>query len=393
MINQGQSSASCRILKAIFNPKLVGNLAIVLVVVFWVFGNFLTNYIEKDYNKPWLITFLNNLPFLVYFVFFVRRDPLQCYLDQFNEPSLSVEKKKTAVQLDQQKDSSSMATSHQSTMGSSYWNTAKIALPFSVLYLGSNWLTNAAFAYTAVSAVCILSSTCGFFTLIFGWIAHIEHLSLLRVISATATCLGAIAVFIPDLSMARISFAGNFMALLGAVTYGMYSVYLKRASFGSNLSMMTLFAFCGLYSTILAWPVLSFMHISRYEVFELPRESRVYWLVLLNMLAGSFLPNYFWSVAIQCTTPLIVAVGIAFNIPLTIAIQFFMEGSESEKMIYHLLAGLLVLTGLIVANVAEIFPNADLIWDQSVASDTAIESMNTASNNEDQEPLRSSALD
>lgn len=237
--------------------------------------------------------------------------------------------------------------------------TAKIAFYFFAIYLASNSVTNKAFEKTMVSSASILAATSGFFTLLLGRIVGVEKITFLRAIAVLVSVGGVLIMGIPMFQDAENHLFGNLLALLGAFLYGLYSVFLKKVCVNEDrLSMPILFAFGGLYTLVFGWILLLILHFTGLEVICLPPNFWTCILIGINTFFGVLLPNYLWSVAFQCTSPLIVAIGTSFMIPLTIAIELI-RGVKQHYFVFRIMSGVFIILGFIIASLADFFPLVD----------------------------------
>lgn len=236
---------------------------------------------------------------------------------------------------------------------------AKIAIVFCALYLASNYATNLAFGNTSVGSASILAATCGFFTLIFGWLMGVEVLSVMRILAVLISVGGVVLIGIPEFRSSDNRMMGNLFAIIGAILYGIYSVFLKRVAIDeSRLSMPLIFAFGGLYTLLFAWPILLALHWSGVETLELPSDNKTAAFLVFNVIFGGLIPNYLWNVAFVCTSPLVVAIGISFNIPLTLVVETIKDNKNLFD--YRFGAGICVVIGFIIVNLSNIYPAIDL---------------------------------
>lgn len=294
--------------------------------------------------------YLTNLSFMLYFFFWIIEDPVQRLIRSQAKEEQPVQK--STIDGVQVKELPPFTRSQ----------VAKIAFVFFVLYLASNYSTNKAFGTTSVSSASILAATCGFFTLVFGWIMGVEVLSIMRIVAVLISVGGVLLLGIPEFLNSSSRTVGNAFALVGAVFYGVYSIFLKRVAIDeSRISMPILFGFGGLYTLLFAWPVLLLLHWTEVETFELPPNSQVYLYLAINVFFGGFLPNYLWNVAFVCTSPLVVAIGISFCIPLTLVVDYY-RGEPVD--ISRTSSGLLVVVGFIIVNLSNIYPQLDLAAEQ-----------------------------
>lgn len=244
---------------------------------------------------------------------------------------------------------------------------AKMALVFFALYIASNYLVNRSFVSgpvssdsavrSPVSSASILASTSAVFTLIFGCLAGVDVVSVLRV-AAVLVSVGGVAVlgfhsfFDNDNSWSR-----TLCGLMGAILYGIYSTFVKRKSIDeARINMPLLFGFSGLWTIFLAWPFFFILHYTNVEPFVLPNASQIK-MILINVFLGGLLPNYLWNVAYVCTTPLIVAIGLSFTIPLTILVEWWRNEPIDPVRVY---SALCVISGFILVNLANLYPAWDM---------------------------------
>lgn len=294
----------------------------------------------KTYPNPFFMSYLTNLSYMLYFIFWVFNDPI----NHLTRSSKTEEESNPDIKI-------------YELPPLTRTQIAKVAFVFFFLYLSSNYATNMAYQKTSVSSTSILAATCGLFTLIFGWVMGVEVLSVMRILAVLISAGGVLLLGIPDLMKSDSTAIGNTFALMGAIFYGVYSIFLKRVAVDeSRISMPILFAFSGLYTLLFAWPILVGLDYFGIEPFKLPTGKMLYY-VLLNVILGGFVPNYLWNVAFVCTSPLVVAIGISFSIPITLTIEYFC-GNPAPML--RVLSGLLIVMGFIIVNLANIFPKWDL---------------------------------
>lgn len=237
--------------------------------------------------------------------------------------------------------------------------TIKIAAVAFVFYFTSNFANNMACGLTSTGSASILASTCGFFTLVFGRVAGVEKLTFPKLVAVLISVGGVIILGASEFSDSKNTMKGNALALAGAALYGVYSTYLKKATVDeSRVSMLSLFAFVGFFTMLLTWPVLFILDYIKFEPLELPPSSTVVWYMIINLVFGSLLPNYLWNVAFLYTSQMVVAIGLSFTIPLTLAIEYFYEGKSVS--IFKIGSAICLLIGFSIVNVVTIWPKYDV---------------------------------
>ena len=111
---------------------------------------------------------------------------------------------------------------------------------------------------------------------------------------------------------------GDFLALIGAAFYGVYTALLKaRVGDESHVDMQMLFGFSGLISALVLWPGVVIVHMYGWEPFELPSSLQV-WVMLAATYAMNLIANISWAYAMLLTTPLLVTVGLSLTTPVVL---------------------------------------------------------------------------
>lgn len=315
---------------------LFGSSAVFFVVILWSLSSYLTSNVLDNYKYPIVVTVANNISFLFYFIFLVLPDPMMEFLKNQKEKDGTVSSAEEAIEIEEGSGGDLENNRGQSTGNNSAVNdtgklppltlkeTARIAYIFFILYFLSNFLLNFSLQDGKITSVSNLTSTSGFFTLIIGYVYGVEILSVLRLsavaLSVVATLLSVIS---PDFSLSSDSTVAAFFALSSAFAYGVYSIYLKKATKDeSRVSMPLLFAFVGLYTLLSIIPIMIVCHCTGLYVIELPdRKTTIY--IVINAIVGALIPNYMWNIAFSLTTPLMVAIGLAFCTPLGVLAGWF----------------------------------------------------------------------
>lgn len=286
----------------------------------------------EEYQKPFLMTVLSCFSLQFYFVFMILGDPLKPKTDP----------ESTVVPL-------------------TIEETAKLAIVSCFLYFGMNYFSTISFGLTSIGSASILASTCGFFTLVIGKVAGVEQLSFLRVVSVLIGAAGVVILGVSEFTGQDTKALGNMFAILGAALYGVNSVVLKKASGDeSRISTLNLFAFVGLYVTILSPPFFALLHYTGIETFELPPNNMIYLYLVVNIIFGSLIPNYLWNIAFAYTSQLVVAIGISFTTPLTLVVEYFQN--PAYVTLQKILSAACIILAFGIVNMVEIRPE----WEASL---------------------------
>ena len=77
---------------------------------------------------------------------------------------------------------------------------------------------------------------------------------------------------------------GDILALLSAVFYALYVIFLKiQIREESRIDMQLFFGFVGLFNIIGSWPIGVLLHLMNIEPFSMPRGRNVVAAVLINV--------------------------------------------------------------------------------------------------------------
>lgn len=226
-----------------------------------------------------------------------------------------------------------------------------------VAYFCAVYLSNASFRFTTVASSTIMGTTNCFFLLLLGWAFGTDKLTMLKLLAITTTFLGACTLVASELWHGHWRLAGNLMSFGSAALFSLYSVVLTKLSGNSNrVSQPLLFATVGTYSMLFLWPLFIILHYADVEPFLWPYDLESWASILFNVIFGTLVPTYLWTLAFKLTSPLVVAVGVSCAVPLTLIFELIYS---NHLPWISVLAGSLVVAGFLLINTKSLCPNKD----------------------------------
>jgi len=188
-----------------------------------------------------------------------------------------------------------------------------ISATFCLLWFAANYFYNLSLNMTDISSNTIICNTSIIFVFIFSWIfLKTEKYNWIK-IAGIFTCFGGACIVIfsnpsnDSLKLSSKTIFGDLFALCSAVSYGLYSTFLKRRipSDRETYFKASLFlGLVGLCNLIFLLPLFPILHYSGIETFEWPPGKTLGYLTL-NALIGTCVSDYCWAWSVVILGPLI----------------------------------------------------------------------------------------
>lgn len=221
--------------------------------------------------------------------------------------------------------------------------TFKVATQFCPLWFLANYFYNFSLNLTSVSSSTILSSTSGLITLVLSiWVLG-ESPDFCKFFAALLSFGGVIIISIEDSSSETESIVGDFLALVSAVFYSLYCIFLSKYS--QVVYLPHLFGFVGLVNFLFFWPFFAVFQYFGLEKFEIPTGT-VWLFLFINALFGTFLSDLLWAFSIKLLNPVVCTLGITLTIPLSMTVDFLVNGKNFS--VSYMLGGLMIVAGFFV---------------------------------------------
>ncbi|GAQ88047.1 hypothetical protein KFL_003960080 [Klebsormidium nitens] len=245
---------------------------------------------------------------------------------------------------------------------------ARIGLVIAPLWFMGQYTFNLSLILTTVTSNTILSSCSSLFTFIISvvWLKEPFTFFKLAMIGCVmgGTALVSVADSAPDpqsRNRAPNPILGDALVLLSALLYATYTTMLRKelpderseeeegeAVPEQKVSTALVFGFVGLFGALLLWPILLGLHVTGVERVR-KMGGRQFGLIIAKGLLDNVLSDYLWARAVVLTTPTAATVGLAFQTPIAIVADIFINRNSPSVLL--LVGGALVTVGFFGINV------------------------------------------
>lgn len=189
----------------------------------------------------------------------------------------------------------------------------KISGTFCFLWFAANYFYNLSLNMTDISSNTIISNTSIIFVFLFSWLfLKTEKFNWVKIVGIIV-CFGGACMVILDpsgndkLQMSAKTIFGDLFALCSAVSYGLYSTFLKKRipnEWEKYFKASLFLGLVGLCNLVLLLPLFPILHFTNIERFELPPGKTLGYLTL-NALIGTCVSDYCWARSVVILGPLI----------------------------------------------------------------------------------------
>jgi len=216
-----------------------------------------------------------------------------------------------------------------------------------------HWLNTWSMKYTSQGSAVVLSTLSGPFYLVLSNLFLKEPIACTNVIGLVMVLGGSVLIWYQDDGHDNDESnptLGNTLAVLSAFAYASYGTLMKLLiKDDSKLSTFLYLGLVGLWNVACLWPLFFVLDYSGLEHIRRLDWNNIGLLTLLG--ATTVLGDYFIARSILLISPLVVTVGLSFDVPLSLVADYLFF-DKPMPFLYILGAGFL-LVGFLLVNLAQ----------------------------------------
>ncbi|CDK24498.1 unnamed protein product [Kuraishia capsulata CBS 1993] len=313
-----------------------------IVVVFWIASTQLINSVTKtgEYEQPFFVSYITGGSFVIYAIpdaidFVRRRIFRESGSDEVKSPTLDEE----TPLIDSAFSETVIQTPDiKLTQG----EIILLALETATIYFIGNACGSAALKFTSATNQTILMTATSLFTLVLGVAFKVESFSWPKLVSIIVSITGIFLITLSDShskhnDALKNPILGDFIALCGSFAYACYLIIMK-VKMGDSTDPQNdriVFAWVGVFTLVLFWPVMLILHITNVQPFYWPGSGTVWFIVLASGVLNC-ISDYCSVMASLLTSPLLAALSLSTAIPLSMICDSIFYHTTNTSLIYYL---------------------------------------------------------
>ena len=216
----------------------------------------------------------------------------------------------------------------------------------------ANFTYNQSLGMTSVTSSTVVSSTSSIFTFLLSLTILNEHFSAIKLIGVLCCMMGNITTVWKDTPSSNgpsDNAFGDLVALIGAVSYGAYTVAFRHHVPNDEYANIPLFfGYLGLINAIVLFPVVLFLHWTQIEPLD-GLTWEIFGLLVLKGLFDNVLSDYLWAKAVVLTSPTVATIGLSLTIPMAIVSDAWIHHIAPDTATYF--ASFFVVCGFVLINI------------------------------------------
>jgi len=221
------------------------------------------------------------------------------------------------------------------------------------LIFGMNWLNTSSVKYTSQGSSTVLSTFSGPFYLVLSNIFLKEPVDCNNVLGLVLVLVGSILIWYQDAGKDNDESdptLGNAMAVISAFLYACYSTLMKLLiKDDSKVSTVLFLGLVGLWIALCLWPLFFLFDYIGFEHIGMLDWNKIGFLTLIGVI--DILGDYFMARSILLISPIVVSVGLCFDVPFSLAADYFIFHKPMPFL--YILGAVWLFFGFVMVNLAQ----------------------------------------